>query len=73
VVYPDGAVSADALVDQMLAGVDDYDFDMESKAELIKNGVPKEVMQNHCSRRGLRIGRLRGRGSGRSLGAGVSR
>jgi hypothetical protein len=28
----------------MLAGVDDYDFEMESKAQLLKNGVPKEVM-----------------------------
>jgi hypothetical protein len=42
--YPDGSVSADALVEQMLAGVDDYDFCMQDKAELIKNGVPKEVI-----------------------------
>jgi hypothetical protein len=42
--YPDGSVSADALVEEMLAGVDDYDFDMESKVLLIRNGVSKEVM-----------------------------
>jgi hypothetical protein len=39
----DGSVSADALVEQMLAGVDDYDFCMQDKAELIKNGLPKVV------------------------------
>jgi hypothetical protein len=40
----DGSVSADALIEQMLAGVDDYDFCMQDKAELIKNGVPNAVM-----------------------------
>jgi hypothetical protein len=33
-----------AGVPRNLESVDDYDFDMESKAGLIKNGVPKEVM-----------------------------
>ncbi|MGO9930442.1 MAG: hypothetical protein ACLPV8_01295 [Steroidobacteraceae bacterium] len=42
--YADGTVSDDALHAEMLAGVDDYDFEMESKAQLIKNGVPKVVM-----------------------------
>ena len=42
--YADGSVSADALVEEMLAGVDDYDFCAQDKAELIKNGVPKEIM-----------------------------
>jgi hypothetical protein len=42
--YPDGSVSADALHEQLVAGVDVSDIEMESKAELIKNGVPKEVM-----------------------------
>ncbi len=41
---PDGSVSADALVEEMLAGVDDYDFCMQDKARLIKDGVPKAVM-----------------------------
>ena len=45
VVYADGSVSADALVEEMLAGVDDYDFCMQDKARLIANGVPKEVME----------------------------
>lgn len=40
---PDGSVSADALVEQMLAGVDDYDFCMQDKARLIARGVPKAV------------------------------
>jgi hypothetical protein len=42
--YADGTVSADALVEEMLAGVDVYDFEMDPKAQLIKNGVPKEIM-----------------------------
>jgi len=41
--YPDGTVSADALVEEMLAGVDDYDFCVQDKARLIKNGVPEQV------------------------------
>ena len=42
--YPDGSVSADALHEQLVAGVDDYDFCMQDKAELIRNGVPKAVL-----------------------------
>ncbi len=42
--YPDGTVSADALVEEMLAGVDVSDFEMQTKAQLIEAGVPKEVM-----------------------------
>jgi hypothetical protein len=41
VVFPDGSLSADALVEEMLAGVDDYDFCALDKSRLIKNGVPK--------------------------------
>lgn len=43
VVYPDGSVSGDALVEEMLAGVDDYDFCMQDKARLIARGVLKAV------------------------------
>ncbi len=42
--YPDGSVSADALHDQLVAGVDVSDFEMQTKAQLIEAGVPKEVM-----------------------------
>jgi hypothetical protein len=42
--YADETVSDDALHEQLVAGVDVYDYDMQAKAELIKNGVPKEVM-----------------------------
>jgi hypothetical protein len=42
--YPDGSVSADALHEQLVAGVDVSDFEMQTKAQLIEAGVPKEVM-----------------------------
>jgi hypothetical protein len=42
--YHDGSVSADALHDQLVAGVDVSDFEMQTKAQLIEAGVPKEVM-----------------------------
>ena len=41
---PDGSVSADALHEQLVAGVDVSDFEMQTKAQLIEAGVPKEVM-----------------------------
>ncbi len=44
VVYPDGSVSADALHEKMIEGIDMHDFDMQARAELIKNGVPQAVM-----------------------------
>jgi hypothetical protein len=42
--YLDGSVSDDALHEEMLAGVDVSDFEMQTKAQLIEAGVPKEVM-----------------------------
>jgi len=52
---PNGTVSADALVEEMLAGVDDYDFCMQDKAELIENGVPEKVMDRLIPERQCRL------------------
>jgi hypothetical protein len=42
--YADGSISADALVQEMLAGVDVSDFDAESRAHLHANGVPADAL-----------------------------
>lgn len=42
--YADGSVSADALHEEMLAGVDLSDFEAESRAQLFANGVPADAL-----------------------------
>jgi hypothetical protein len=42
--YPDGSVSADALHEQLVAGVDVSDFDAEARARLLANGVPADAL-----------------------------
>ena len=42
--YPDGSVSDDALHEEMLAGVDVSDFEAESRAQLLANGVPADAL-----------------------------
>lgn len=41
--YPDGSVSAAALHDELVAGVDVSDFEAESRAQLLANGVPADA------------------------------
>ena len=43
-VYPDGSVSADALHEQLVAGVDVSDFEAESRAQLLANGVLADTL-----------------------------
>ena len=40
----DGSVSADSLHEQLVAGVDVSDFDAESRAQLLANGVPADAL-----------------------------
>ena len=42
--YPDGSVSADALHEQLVAGVDVSDFEAESRAQLLASGVPADAL-----------------------------
>lgn len=42
--YADGSVSADSLHEEMLAGVDLSDFEAQTRAQLLANGVPADAL-----------------------------
>ena len=42
--FPDGSVSADALHEELVADVDVSDFEVESRTQLVANGVPADAL-----------------------------
>jgi len=42
--YPDCSVSADALHEQLVAGVAVSDFDADTRAQLLAKGVPADTL-----------------------------